>query len=93
MSNDTLIAEAMLGQDAAEFMRTDLGRYLLGRAEQEAHEAADKLKRVSPWRRRRIAELQAEIWRAESFRDWLLELVRLGESAEHALEQNGALTE
>jgi hypothetical protein len=86
MSNE-LIAEAILGQDAAEFVRSDIGRYILGRAEQEAQEAADKLARVSPWRRRRIAELQNQIWRANSVRDWLLEMIQTGESAERALDQ------
>jgi hypothetical protein len=85
--DDLLYAEAILGKDAEEFMASDVGRYLLGRAEQEADEANDKLKRISPWRRRRITELQNEIWRAESVKGWLIEIIRAGEAAEHALEQ------
>lgn len=85
--DDLLYAEAMLGEDAKEFLASDVGRYLIGRAEQEAEEAADKLKRISPWRRRRITELQNEIWRAESVRGWLIEMVKAGDSATHALEQ------
>jgi hypothetical protein len=85
--DDVLLAEAMLGQDAQEFVVSEVGRYLLGRAEQEAYEASDKLKRVSPWRRRRITELQNEIWRAESVKAWIVEIIQAGQAAEHALEQ------
>lgn len=84
--HEVLVAEVLLGEDARVFMSSDVGRYLLGRAEQEAHEAAHKLKRVNPWRRRRIMELQNDIWRAESVRDWLLEIIQAGQAAEHALE-------
>ena len=77
----------MLGEDAKEFLASDVGRYLLGRAEQDAQEAADKLKRISPWRRRRITELQNEIYRAESIKGWVIEMIQAGASAEHALEQ------
>jgi len=84
---DMLLAEAMLGRDAEEFLATDIGRYLVGRAQIEADEAMAKLKRTASWRRRRITELQAEIWRAESLRSWLGELVASGKAAEAALEQ------
>lgn len=84
--NDLLIAEAMLGQDAQEFLSSELGRYLLGRADQEKEEAIDQLKRISPWRKRRITELQNAIWRAESIKEWIVEMIQTGQAAEHALE-------
>ena len=52
--NAELYAEAMLGQDVESFLASDIGRYLIGRADQESAEAVDKLKTVFPWRRRRI---------------------------------------
>jgi hypothetical protein len=86
MSVDLLVAEAMLGRDASEFLASDVGRYLLGRCEQEIETAQDALSRVSPWRRNRIRELQNEIWRARSVRGWLIELVDAGKAAEDILE-------
>jgi hypothetical protein len=84
---DLLMAEAVLGRDAQEFLSTDLGRYIVGRAAQEKAEAQEKLSRVSPWRRNRIRQLQNEVWRAESVVGWLAELVNSGQQAEAALEE------
>lgn len=81
-----LFAEAMLGKDAEEFIHSDIGQYVIGCAEQEISEASDQLKRVHPWRTRRIRELQNEIWRAESFQTWLSELVIRGRQAVQQLE-------
>jgi hypothetical protein len=84
---DLLMAEAVLGRDAEEFLNTELGRYMLGRCEQEIQEAQDQLSRVSSWRRRRIQELQNRVWRAKSVKEWLAELISNGKSAEAALEE------
>lgn len=85
IEKDLLYAQAVLGQDAQEFIRSELGRAMLGIAEQEAQEATEALKTVSSWRRRKIQDLQAKIWRADSFKLWLLQLAHAGESAEQAL--------
>jgi hypothetical protein len=87
LSTDLLIAEAVLGRDAQEFFASDLGRYILGRAQQEKAEALAQLARVSPWRRNRIRQLQAEVWRVESLASWLAELINSGRQAEAALEE------
>lgn len=84
---DLLMAEAVLGRDAEEFMGTDIGRYVLGRCEQEIDEAQELLSRVSPWRRRRIQELQNQIYRAKSLKSWLVELVNNGNAAEAVLSE------
>lgn len=81
-----LYAEGIMGRDAEEFIQSDLGQYLIGCAEQEIKAATDVLKRVHPWRTRRIRELQNEIWRAESFQSWLSELVIRGRQAVQQLE-------
>ncbi len=87
MSDETTLwAEAALGRDAADFMASDIGRYLLGRAEQDIQEAHEKLAIVSPWRRNRIRQLQNEIWRAQSVKGWLVELVGAGKQAEAIIE-------
>jgi uncharacterized protein YdaU (DUF1376 family) len=84
---DLLMAEAVLGRDAEEFLSTELGRYITGRCDQEIAEAQDALGRVSPWRRRRIQALQNEIWRAQSMKGWLAELITNGKAAEAAMEE------
>jgi hypothetical protein len=84
--NPLLLAEAMLGKDAEEFLTSDIGRYLLGRCEHEIEEAQDLLSTVAPWRRNRIKQLQNEIWRAKSVRVWLAELVSNGQRAEQLLD-------
>lgn len=79
--NSLMIAEGMLGQDAIEFAKSDLGRYLIGRANIEIKDATEQLKRTFSWRRRRITQLQNEIWRAEMFKVWLLQQIQAGRTA------------
>lgn len=84
---DLLMAEAILGRDAEEFLSSELGQYILGRCDQEIAEAQNLLSEVSPWRRRRIRDLQNRVWRAKSIKDWLAELISNGKAAEVALEE------
>jgi hypothetical protein len=84
--NVQFIADAILGRDAEEFIQSDIGKYIIGCAEQEAQEAMNDLKHVYPWRRRKITELQNKIWRAESIQGWLAELVINGKQAIQQLD-------
>lgn len=77
----SLYAEALVGKDAEEFLKSDIGRLLLARAEEEEKEAMEELAKVSPWRRRRIRELQNRVWRARSVVGWLVEVVNAGKQA------------
>jgi hypothetical protein len=86
---DLLMAEAVLGRDAEEFLNTELGRYITGRCEQEIAEAQEELSRVASWRRRKIQELQNRVWRAKSMQGWLAELIANGKAAETTLEEQG----
>lgn len=83
----TFFTEAALGRDAVEFIESDLGRYIVGCAQQEYAEAMLKLKTVSWWRRRKIVELQNQAWRAENMLSWLRDLIIKGKAAELALEE------
>ena len=83
----TLVAEADLGRQVPEFLRSELGRYLVGCALQEHAEALEQLERVAWWRRRRIQALQNQAWRARSFLGWLRSLIISGKSAENALAE------
>lgn len=86
--NQTLFAEAVLGKDAEEFLSSDIGRYIIGQCEMEAAEAKDELARIHPWRTRRIRDLQNQVWRAESVRMWLAELVIAGKAAMQVLDES-----
>lgn len=83
----TLVIEADLGRQVPDFLRSDIGRYLIGCAEQEYQEAVLELAEVAPWRRRRIRDLQNQAWRARTFMGWLRDLVISGRSAENALAE------
>ena len=83
----TLIAEAVLGRDAQEFLASEIGRYLLGRAQMDEREALEALVSVKWWRRRRIIELQSRIYRARSVRNGLAEIITDGRQAESVLEE------
>ncbi len=87
MTPDVLMAEAILGQDAQEFINTELGQFLVRRADQEKKDALEQLARVSPQKKNRIRDLQAQVWRAESFLNWIAELITSGKQAEGVLEE------
>ena len=82
----TLFSEAALGRDAKDFANSDVGRYMVGCAQQDYAEAMTKLKSTSPWRRNRINQLQNEARLAEMFMVYLRDLVIKGKAAEMALE-------
>ncbi len=82
-----LLAEAMLGEDALAFSRSDIGRYLIGRANQEIKVATDALKTVHPWRYRRVGYLQNKIAVAERVKSWLLEAIVSGRTAISEVER------
>jgi hypothetical protein len=79
--NRVLLKAAALGADVEEFINGPVGQAMISMARLEAKEALSKLRVTSPWRRRRIADLQTQIWRAESFEGWLLELRARGRQA------------
>lgn len=87
MEQDALMAEAILGRDAEEFARSELGQYILKRCDMEIDDAQDELCKVSSWRRRKIQELQNKVWRSKSMKTWLGELISNGRSAEAALDE------
>lgn len=83
-----ILAEAMLGKDAEDFVNSEIGRYIIGCAEQESADAMNQLKSVYPWRHRKITELQNKIWRAEALQTWLAELIIKGKQAIQQLDED-----
>ena len=83
----TLVAEVDLGMQARDFVRSELGRHLVGCLHQEIVLASEKLATTYPWRWRRIQELQNRIWRAQFMLSWLRDLILSGKSADGALQE------
>lgn len=83
----TLVAEVDLGQQAREFLASDLGRHLVGCLHQEVLLAQEGLEQTAAWRRRRIQELQNRVWRAKFMLSWLRDLILSGKAADGALKE------
>lgn len=84
----TLIAEILVGDEAVNFFKGDVGRAMVGIAKQEHMQALLELETVAWWRRRRIKQLQFQAWRSRSFISWLQELVIKGYQASKALDED-----
>ena len=82
-----LLAETDLGEDVAQFLQSDLGRYMIGRVNIEISEFNGKLKTTFPLRWRKVMRLQNEIWKRERFKVYLLEAIQSGRSALAELSQ------
>ena len=79
--NDELIAEALLGEEAEKFLVSDLGRCLIGMAQQDVKDAEDGLKLVEPTDTKTIVSLQNKAWLGEHFEDYIRELIFKGRNA------------
>lgn len=77
---------AVFGKIVENFLSSEIGDYLLGHARTEEEEATALLVRTSPWRRRRIQQLQNQVWRAQQFQVWLADAIVAGQQATNLLE-------
>lgn len=86
------LAEVDLGLAVEQFLRSAVGKYLVGRAKHELDDAVERLKLINPYQPRAIQEIQNEIWRADTFEKWLTDAILHGRNAEEQLtssENNG----
>lgn len=79
--NKVLLAQSALGADAEEFMKSELGQTMIGLARIEVKIAVDKLKWISPDDSKGVRDLQNQVWLAERFEGWLVELIMRGRQA------------
>lgn len=70
------------GMEVEAFVQSRLGRYLIGRADEEAADALEALKHVDPEDAKAIRELQNRIYRVESINYWLADAVTAGLNAQ-----------
>jgi len=81
LTPDTLIAEAQVGQEAEDWLNSELGRYAVGCANQDIQEAMDQLKRVDPDDSKMIRDLQLKITSRELAIRWIMEMIDRGNDA------------
>jgi len=85
--DDPKVGWAVFGRQVEDFLKSDIGDYLLQCAKRKEMLAMEQLKRVSPWRRRRIQQLQNEIEIAESIQGWLGDAIASGHAALEQLQE------
>lgn len=85
--NETLYAQVLMGDQAEEFFRTDLGRYILGHIEQEVADYVELLKHADPSNISEIIRLQSAIKVAESVPKYFAELIQEGRQALQIMEE------
>ena len=79
------MAEVQLGIEAEAFIHSAVGRYLVGRAEDERQRALEALGTVDPEDAKLIRELQNQHWRSNAVSGWLAEAIQDGAHAEAAM--------
>ena len=86
--NDTLIAQAELGEEAKNFLASDLGKVIIGACKQDAQIALEKLSRVNPSNTESVRALQNEVLLNQMFEAHLLQILQDGEQAIAIWKQN-----
>jgi hypothetical protein len=84
--DDLLVAEARLGVEAEGFLSSDLGRYLLGRAELEERDALEELTRVDPDDAKAVRAAQGRLYLARAVPGWIRDAIQNGRVAYMQLE-------
>ena len=85
--NRDLLNQVKFGMEVEQFLDSKVGKYLIERAEMQAAEATEQLKRVAPEDSLQIRALQTLIARAESIQFWMAECIQIGLHAQSELRQ------
>ena len=89
--NSPILQQIDLGFQVEAFLQSDIGRYLVQRAEAQIEEAVEKLKRCDPENSTQIRAIQHDIQVAEDIQYWLAEAIQSGLNAQQQLhDQEGA---
>lgn len=88
MTTDLNILEQSIafGISVERFLQSDIGKYLVERADAEIDEAVEALKRSDPEDAKAIRALQGKIFVAESFQLWLAEAIQDAANSQQELE-------
>lgn len=85
--NEELIADAELGDEAKRFVESDLGKCILGMAQQEIMAAQEELETVDPDDSKAIQAIQNKAKLGRMFNQWLYELIDKGNAAMEVFTQ------
>jgi hypothetical protein len=83
---EVLFDVAVLGKQIEQFFGSDVGGYLLQRADAEVASGVAQLKKLAHTDANGIRLAQNQVWRGESIRGWLEEAITAGRKAEAVLD-------
>jgi len=81
-----LEAQIAMGNQSAQFIKTELGRYIVARSEHEESEAKNYLADVDPTNQSEIIKYQNQISVARGIRSYFGELIKDGIQAEQTID-------
>lgn len=84
---DPIVRTAIFGRQVSDFLSSDVGQYLMQKADDHAQEAIDALTRADPEDPKAIRKLQNQIAVADLIASWLKAAEFEGEQAEDHLRQ------
>ena len=84
---DFLFAEATLGIQVDEWLSTDVGRYVQGRAKNELKDIQLKLLSIPAWQEDTAKHLQQKAQGLQQMMGWLAEAINNGHASELALQE------
>lgn len=85
---EEMIAEINMGQKCREFINSDVGRYLLGRAKLYREELFQKFRQIPHDKPQELLKLQSLAQVPELFEAWLAEQIEAGEQAQFSIESD-----
>lgn len=87
LEENPLLRVAVFGRQTQDFLNTDIGKYLVQCARIDYDKALEELKTVSPWRRRKIQDIQNKAKVAENFMGWIDDAIQSGKQAEIQIQE------
>jgi len=83
---EILLDVAVLGERVDQFLKSDIGRYLLEQAEAEEQAGLQQLRVVNCNNEEAVRMAQNRVWRGEQMKSWLKDAVSAGLKARMILE-------
>lgn len=75
---EEMVIRAILGEQVGKFMNTDMGQYMINRANDKKESALAKLSECNPQDSELIRKLQNDVWLATNVIQWLDDAIREG---------------
>ena len=87
LSNKQLFGKVSLGLDVQAFLQSPVGRYLIGKAENERAAALERLATVNPDDTKDVRRAQNKVAVIDLIQSWLAEAITEAGVAENDLQQ------